>query len=570
MPPSATCPSSRRSARLRFASSLPQTPTSHPDDGYRMLRLQAALPTSDAQDSSPTHQHIELCFHSEFTPHGQRALSLHIDDLGVAVTHPTELIREPPPNGLIVNCGIVNLLDEEAEGQDEADDGQRQETQQPSTADRLHLLRTLAVLEAAIVIAGLYLIYTYTLVQSPISPMKPFPPLENIVSSTLAIPMVAYHLLFNIDRIPRAAPNSLQLLIPPPPHSITNKKTADIVKLTVDTLVNVFSDRLDTLEGYHPLDDTAVVCETYSQGSLWHLNTIVQSYKLHANIFWGKVVSDTGLYWNLDLLNLMTNLYYALRRINDQSTGSYGPATELLLKSYKKVFIALLQRFGPDILNLCDLVDYLSYDYMLRPFCWLVTINPSEYDNHDDLITDFRTNMSTWIINTETKRLAREAIQSDEIPQLLQLAYYTTGFHALASHTLDVSKRVIACQEDWAEEPRPWTGFTWFKRKTKHRYTPQNSSDLPGLVETLDQMLSESNLLDNEVICTLDAAVCFEALGTEKNWMDAMQDGGFEGAREQAEKVFELLGALEWDVDELFKGVMWWDERKKNWKGGQR
>lgn len=42
------------------------------------------------------------------------------------------------------------------------------------------------------------------------------------------------------------------------------------------------------------------------------------------------------------------------------------------------------------------------------------------------------------------------------------------------------------------------------------------------------------------------------------------------GAREQAEKVFELLGALEWDVDELFKGVMWWDERKKNWKSGQR
>lgn len=261
-----------------------------------MLRLQAALPTSDVQDSAPTHQHIELCFHSEFTPHGQRALSLYIDDSGMAVTRPTELIREPPPNGLIVNCGIVNLLDEEDEGQDEAGDGQRQETQQSLTADRLHLLRTLAVLGAAIVIAGLYLIYTYTHVHSPISPMKPFPPLENIVSSTLAIPMVAYHLLFNIDRIPRAEPNSLQLLIPPPPHSITNKKTADTVKPTVDTLVNVFSDRLDTLAGYHPLDDTAVVCETYSQGSLWHLNTIVQSYKLHANIFWGQVVSDTGLY----------------------------------------------------------------------------------------------------------------------------------------------------------------------------------------------------------------------------------------------------------------------------------
>lgn len=239
----------------------------------------------------------------------------------------------------------------------------------------------------------------------------------------------------------------------------------------------------------------------------------------------------------------MTDLYYALRRINDQSTGSYGPATQLLLTSYKKVFIALLQRFRPDILNLCDLADYLSYDYMLRPFCWLVTINPSAYDNHDDLITDFRTNMSTWIINTETKRLAREAIQPDEIPQLLQLAYYTTGFHALASHTLDVSKRVIACQEDWAEDPRSWTGFTWFKRNTKDRYTPQNSSDLPALVETLDQMLSESNPLDNEVIRTLDAAVwfvnesqwlaeahpSFEALGTEKNWMDAIQDGGFEG-----------------------------------------
>lgn len=98
------------------------------------------------------------------------------------------------------------------------------------------------------------------------------------------------------------------------------------------------------------------------------------------------------------------------------------------------------------------------------------------------------------------------ALRWDEIPQLMQLVYSTTGFHALVSHTLEVFKMVLACQERWAAS-RSW--FQWTKGKNRHRRYSQVPADLPAIVAALEQRVSEGIPLDNEVRRTLNAAFCF-------------------------------------------------------------
>ncbi|KAF5578443.1 hypothetical protein FPCIR_11575 [Fusarium pseudocircinatum] len=180
MPPSATLPNTpRQSARLRLALSLPPTPP-HPDDGYHMLGLQATLPNQDGVYS----QHVELCFHSDFTPRGQEPLSLHIDGGGVAVTRPTELMREPPLDGLIVK----HLVNEK------------------QNVDRKRRLESIVYMFAAAILTfSLYLFFNPS--PSPIAEI-PLPPLEYMLSTSMNIPIMSFYLLYNIDRNLHHEPNS--------------------------------------------------------------------------------------------------------------------------------------------------------------------------------------------------------------------------------------------------------------------------------------------------------------------------------------------------------------------------
>ncbi|KAF4500152.1 hypothetical protein FAGAP_3651, partial [Fusarium agapanthi] len=402
---------------------------------------------------------------------------------------PTDLMREPPLDGLIVNCGNVSLANEK------------------QNVDRKRRVEWIVYMFAAAILTfSLYPLFNPP-PPSPI-PKIPFTPLEYMLSISINIPIMAFHLLYNIDRIPHHEPNSLQPLIPMSRHYITNVEAETAAHLAIKTTLNIFSDRQHFLSDHHPLEERERICNRYSQVIKWYIGDLVRSYETRTNWMW----RCTGL------------------------------ATELLLNSYKAALDEFVFQFRPDILKRCDIVDDLAYDHMLRPYCPLVDMDRSAYDSHDALLATFRTNGD--------KRLVGSAVVSKDMPQVLQLAYYATGLHALVSHDIELSKMP--------------------KRNNPYRDYLQDPAGLPAIVASLGQIVAEGSPLDNEVRRTLTAALwlvnesqwidkvqsSFEALRSEKAWLDAAQDRGFEGAKIQIQKLKKVLETLVWDSDELFKGAM--------------
>uniref|UniRef100_A0A4E9DVD3 Uncharacterized protein n=1 Tax=Gibberella zeae TaxID=5518 RepID=A0A4E9DVD3_GIBZA len=447
---------------------LPYTP-SHPDDDYRILRLQAAIPT-DSGGGGVIVQSVELCFHAGFHPDRETALSLHISEGRVTVSRPRALEGEPPPNGLIINCGRVDLFNE-----DRLDDLVLPLSPLPPEIrcfSRISTGNRIACAIAAMTIIA-FAFFSFQWQPTAPAPMVPFLPLQYLLNSTVRIPLISFNLFFNIDEKLHRDPRIPVPITPQPPMMITNTETTTLVKNLTKTIINIFDDRLASLPSAHHLDEHALVCGQ-SQHSLTMLAELVEVYKLKAQSFWGSTSLDIGLGLHLDLEERLFALAGALDAILvgelDAGVFSYGslkhappyygdmpgPAAQNLVESYREYF-TWLSRYV-DMLQWCPMVDYLAPDFPLRPFR---PLRETSHAEHDDFLVSLQRNLSSWVLETELKRLRYSRVDDISWQQphpLLQLAYYVTGLHALTSHIHSIARSVMGCQAAWpqASEPRLW------------------------------------------------------------------------------------------------------------------
>lgn len=110
---------------------------------------------------------------------------------------------------------------------------------------------------------------------------------------------------------------------------------------------------------------------------------------------------DTGILMTHDNVRLLHELYLSLDEY--VTIDGWGDNTERFLRHYGKVLGDLVCQFTPYILRRCKIVDDLNYDNIVRPFCLLVDIDSSAYVSHAALLGNFRTSLSRWIVDAETR-----------------------------------------------------------------------------------------------------------------------------------------------------------------------
>ncbi|KAM0415990.1 hypothetical protein ACHAPT_013045 [Fusarium lateritium] len=181
----------------------------HPTHGFRVVRLTLGLvnPNTLSLDT----RSIELCFHDDFQAFTERPLSFHMDRRYMSLYYRPLLLTAPPPPGVILDVGRVDVLPDDTElvrqleGQirrELAEEIQRRAQESPSPGRRvIHLARVAARLawtfvdanrSRVVLILSLLLIPVMVILMlyscylsSPSEPTSPVPlvPLANHVAT---------------------------------------------------------------------------------------------------------------------------------------------------------------------------------------------------------------------------------------------------------------------------------------------------------------------------------------------------------------------------------------------------
>ncbi|KAJ3501650.1 hypothetical protein NM208_g16895 [Fusarium decemcellulare] len=85
----------------------------HPSSGFSMLRFVVALPGADLV------QPVEICFHDTFRPRDASPLPLHLHGNSLTMMHPALALVSPSLPGVIVDCGRVDLFEQDCDAAEE-------------------------------------------------------------------------------------------------------------------------------------------------------------------------------------------------------------------------------------------------------------------------------------------------------------------------------------------------------------------------------------------------------------------------------------------------------------------
>ncbi|KAF9770760.1 hypothetical protein IL306_011629 [Fusarium sp. DS 682] len=561
--------SPRRSERIRQARLPLPTPSpierGHPDDGYRMLRLRAAIPAASGSDEV-VQQQLELCFHADFEPDSSSALSLHLSDSDMRVTLPDELASEPPPSGLIVDAGNIDLSGHEPYNFGVDSEPVQHEQEMPLGAHErpsrvMPVLTWLSILAMVTSLIHVYIFVTtggHDKSQPPPLVKRAFPPLEYVRNMSIAMPLIACRLMYFIDRIPYAEPNSIQPFVKTPRFVMTNIKVKDLVEDIFKTVDSILGERIQSFN----YDDVAI-CNHHSRGSVKPISSIVGGYTLKAEDYWAKVQMEIRGGWGSDLLHEIGRLESSLEEIYLEEAHPLFPTK--LLEHYQVFYDFLWARVGKLELERCDSAEYLADDYILHPFCPFIVLVAPKYSTYDDLISVFRQNLTSWILDMEKRRLPPSgyihyAKVWDGMHPFLGLAYYVTGLHTLASYALEVAREVWACRQEWEKEDLSanlWTRLAKsFQKHDKFRWrhhVHHDPDELPDLMASLEEVLNGP--LDRQVTRVLDGAMSIiqewrrldieqgrlSHMMIESGWEFVRDGGRFPSRKEQLRGISEAL-----------------------------